>query len=81
MDMNDVPYLEKPVVPYLKVTQDQCGSGDPARGCIRGCRFCQAGNIYRPLRERSLEYLKDHAYKMLKSTGHEEISFKLLKLQ
>ena len=66
MDMNDVPYLEKPVVPYLKVTQDRVVL-EIQRGCIRGCRFCQAGNIYRPLRERSLEYLKDHAYKMLKS--------------
>ena len=77
MDMNDVPYLEKPVVPYLKVTQDRVVL-EIQRGCIRGCRFCQAGNIYRPLRERSLEYLKDHAYKMLKSTGHEEISLSSL---
>ena len=48
------------------------------RGCIRGCRFCQAGNVYRPLRERGLEYLKEHAAQMLKSTGHEEISLSSL---
>lgn len=48
------------------------------RGCIRGCRFCQAGMIYRPNRERDLEYLKKCAYEMLKSTGHEEISLSSL---
>lgn len=48
------------------------------RGCIRGCRFCQAGDVYRPLREHSLEYLKHYAYGMLRSTGHEEISLSSL---
>ncbi len=48
------------------------------RGCIRGCRFCQAGMIYRPTRERNLEFLKKCAYEMLKSTGHEEISLSSL---
>ena len=77
MDMNDVPYLEKPVVPYLKVTQDRVVL-EIQRGCIRGCRFCQAGMIYRPTRERDLEMLKEYAYAMLKSTGHEEISLSSL---
>ena len=48
------------------------------RGCIRGCRFCQAGMIYRPVREKNVERLKDLAYKMLKNTGHEEISLSSL---
>lgn len=48
------------------------------RGCIRECRFCQAGSVYKPVRERSLEFLKDKAYKMLKNTGHEEISLSSL---
>lgn len=77
MDMDHVPYLEKPLVPYLKVTQDRVVL-EIMRGCIRGCRFCQAGNVYRPLRERGLEYLKQHALSMLTSTGHEEISLSSL---
>ena len=48
------------------------------RGCIRGCRFCQAGMVYRPVREKNVEHLKELAYKMLKSTGHEEISLSSL---
>lgn len=77
MDMDKAPYLEKPLVPYLKVAQDRVVL-EIMRGCIRGCRFCQAGNIYRPLRERGLDYLKDYAVKMLTSTGHEEISLSSL---
>lgn len=75
--MDDYHYIEKPVVPFIKVTQDRVVL-EIQRGCIRGCRFCQAGNIYRPLRERSLEYLKEYAYKLLRSTGHEEISLSSL---
>lgn len=77
VNMDDVFYIEKPVVPFIKATQDRVVL-EIQRGCIRGCRFCQAGNVYRPLREHSLEYLKDYAYKMLKSTGHEEISLSSL---
>jgi radical SAM family uncharacterized protein len=77
LDMDDAPYIENPIVPYIKVTQDRVVL-EIQRGCIRGCRFCQAGNVYRPLREHSLEYLKDYAYKMLKNTGHEEISLSSL---
>lgn len=73
MDLDHVSYLEKPLVPYIKVAQDRVVL-EIMRGCIRGCRFCQAGNVYRPLRERGLDYLKEHAKKMLISTGHEEIS-------
>ncbi len=77
INMDDATYIENPVVPFIKVTQDRVVL-EIQRGCIRGCRFCQAGNVYRPLREHSLEYLKDYAYKMLKSTGHEEISLSSL---
>ena len=77
MDVSDTYYPEKPVVPFIKATQDRVVL-EIQRGCIRGCRFCQAGMLYRPTRERDVEVLKDYAYKMLKSTGHEEISLSSL---
>lgn len=77
MNLDETVYIEKPLVPYIKVTQDRVVL-EIQRGCIRGCRFCQAGYVYRPLRERGLEYLKNYAYQMLKATGHEEISLSSL---
>jgi radical SAM family uncharacterized protein len=77
MNLSEAAYPTKPVVPFIKATQDRVVL-EIQRGCIRGCRFCQAGMIYRPTRERSLEYLKKCAYEMLKSTGHEEISLSSL---
>ena len=77
MDVSDTYYPEKPVVPFIKATQDRVVL-EIQRGCIRGCRFCQAGMLYRPTRERDVEVLKDYAYKMLKNTGHEEISLSSL---
>ena len=77
VDMDQYGYIEKPLVPFIKATQDRVVL-EIMRGCIRGCRFCQAGNVYRPLREKSLENLKESAYKLLKSTGHEEISLSSL---
>ena len=76
-DMTDAPYPDAPIVPFIKVTQDRVVL-EIQRGCIRGCRFCQAGMIYRPLRQRSLDCLKEHADRMLASTGHEEISLSSL---
>ena len=61
----------------LRATQDRVVL-EIQRGCIRGCRFCQAGMLYRPTREKDVEVLKQYAYKMLKSTGHEEISLSSL---
>ncbi len=77
MNVSDTYYPEKPVVPFIKATQDRVVL-EIQRGCIRGCRFCQAGMLYRPTRERDVEVLKDYAYKMLKNTGHEEISLSSL---
>lgn len=76
-DISNTYYPEKPLVPFLKVTQDRVVL-EIQRGCIRGCRFCQAGQLYRPVRERSLEMLKNCAVAMLKNTGHEEISLSSL---
>ena len=70
-------YPRKPLVPFIKATQDRVVL-EIQRGCIRGCRFCQAGMVYRPVRERNVEYLKNMASEMLKSTGHEEISLSSL---
>lgn len=77
MDLTNTCYPEKPIVPFIKVTQDRVVL-EIQRGCIRGCRFCQAGQIYRPVRERDVEKLKEYAIKMLQNTGHEEISLSSL---
>ncbi|MCM1568230.1 MAG: TIGR03960 family B12-binding radical SAM protein, partial [Roseburia sp.] len=76
-DLSDTYYPMKPVVPYIKVTQDRVVL-EIQRGCIRGCRFCQAGQLYRPVRERDADVLRDYALEMLKNTGHEEISLSSL---
>ena len=77
LDVTNTYYPEKPVVPFIKATQDRVVL-EIQRGCIRGCRFCQAGMLYRPTRERHVDMLKEYAYNMLKSTGHEEISLSSL---
>ena len=77
MKLSEAYYPTRPVVPFIKVTQDRVVL-EIQRGCIRGCRFCQAGMIYRPNRERELDYLKKCASEMLKSTGHEDISLSSL---
>jgi len=72
-DLGGAPFPESPVVPFLDVVHDRI-TLEICRGCTRGCRFCQAGMIYRPVRERPLEELLDLARRQVQSTGHEEIS-------
>ena len=76
-DLDDTYYPKNPVVPYIRCVQDRVVL-EIMRGCIRGCRFCQAGELYRPVRERSVEKLLDTVYKMLDSTGYEEVSLSSL---
>ncbi len=66
-------YPAKPVLPFLKPVHDRV-TVEVARGCIRGCRFCQAGMIYRPYRERSPETIKTLLHDSLRCTGYEELS-------
>lgn len=76
-DMDKTFYPTKPVVPFIRATQDRIVL-EVQRGCIRGCRFCQAGQIYKPIRERSVETLKEYAKELMKNTGYEEISLSSL---
>lgn len=72
-NLNHAYFPTKVVVPYTETVHDRV-SLEIARGCTRGCRFCQAGMIYRPVRERGLSELKQQAQKLLKSTGYDEVS-------
>ncbi len=76
-DLTNTYYPKKPVVPFIKCTQDRVVL-EIQRGCTRGCRFCQAGQLYRPVRERDAAILKEYALKMLNNTGYEEISLSSL---
>ena len=77
VELTDATYPTKPVVPFIKAAQDRVVL-EIQRGCIRGCRFCQAGMIYRPTREKDVNTLKRQAYELLKNTGYEEISLNSL---
>ena len=72
-DLDQVPFPDKPVVPYGKPVHDRLRL-EIARGCTRGCRFCQAGMIYRPVRERSPESLLALGAHSIGTTGYEDIS-------
>lgn len=72
-DLEQLPYPTSPVVPFLKTVHDRV-SLEIARGCTRGCRFCQAGYLYRPVRERSPEKILETIKAVLKNTGYDEIS-------
>ena len=76
-NLSETFYPRKPLVPYMKAIQDRAVL-EIQRGCIRGCRFCQAGMIYRPIRERSLEVLKENIIDILNSTGYDEITLSSL---
>jgi radical SAM family uncharacterized protein/radical SAM-linked protein len=75
--LEDAPYPLSPIVPFAQIVHDRVNI-EVARGCTMGCRFCQAGMIYRPLRERSPEGALRIAEESLKRTGYEEVSFSSL---
>ncbi|MDP4182771.1 MAG: TIGR03960 family B12-binding radical SAM protein [Bacillota bacterium] len=72
-DLNNVFFPENIIVPFTDIVHDRIML-ELFRGCTRGCRFCQAGFIYRPVRERKTERLTDLAKKLVDSSGYEEIS-------
>ena len=76
-DLDDTYFPTKPVVPFIRATQDRIVL-EVQRGCIRGCRFCQAGQIYKPIRERSPEKLVELAKQIIANTGYEEMSLSSL---
>ena len=73
LDLDTAYFPVKPIVPHMEVVHDRIML-EVMRGCTRGCRFCQAGMIYRPVRERKQETLFRQAEELVKNTGHEEIS-------
>ncbi len=72
-DMDKVYFPDRLVIPFSEIVHDRIPL-EIFRGCTRGCRFCQAGFIYRPVREKSVEKLKQQAIKLIDNTGYEEIS-------
>ncbi|MCC5427381.1 TIGR03960 family B12-binding radical SAM protein [Clostridium botulinum] len=78
-NINDVVYPDKFVVPYTDIVHDRIVL-ETFRGCTRGCRFCQAGMIYRPVREKKTERLLDLSDKLIKNTGYDEITLSSLSI-
>ena len=76
-DLDKVHYPEKFIVPFIEVVHDRV-IHEILRGCIRGCRFCQAGFIYRPIREKSADTINEQCQKLCHSTGYDEISLSSL---
>lgn len=78
-NFNEVEFPDKLIVPYTEIVHDRI-TLETFRGCTRGCRFCQAGMIYRPVREKKTEKLMEIAEKLLKNTGYSEISLTSLSI-
>lgn len=76
-DLDQAEYPDKIIVPFTEIVHDRVML-EVARGCTRGCRFCQAGILYRPQRERSMPHLLELARKLLANTGYEEMSLSSL---
>ena len=76
-NLDDAPWPDRPIVPFLDIVHDRV-TLEIFRGCTRGCRFCQAGTIYRPIRERSVETLVRQAADSLNASGYDEVSLSSL---
>jgi len=76
-DLDSAPFPDSPIVPYAPIVHDRV-TIEISRGCTRGCRFCQAGMIYRPVRERSVKRILELSERSLSSTGYDEVSFSSL---
>ena len=76
-DLDKAEYPESLIVPFMEIVHDRINI-EVLRGCTRGCRFCQAGMIYRPVRERSMERILELADKLVNETGYEEITLSSL---
>jgi len=73
LDLDNAPYPTNPIVPSTEVVHDRVNL-ELFRGCVRGCRFCQAGHIYRPIRAKKPETLIKQGIETLKNTGHEDVT-------